>query len=382
MAHFVGPKYPKCHCHAALTYITTKHILNESNHQLTGGVMIADTLDRLHFYLGLNPNLDLVIKALKTLDLDSLPDGRHAISGDNAFLNLMHTSLDAGGTWEAHREYIDLQLVLLHEETIAWAPIEQIKGFGTWDAQKDIMLSTDPYQGSRLNLKTGMFALFFPEDAHQPCIGQKQGRKAVFKIKVKPPASSSQNMMNHKGTLPLSSKRLLLRPYTAGDAQAMFDNWCSDPEVAKTVTWTPHPDVEFTRQLLSDWIKSYQHPFFYHWGIELDGKLIGDISTVSHNEQQMTCEVGYCLSRAYWNRGIMTEALERVLQFLFTEVGYRRIVLRHLASNPASGRVIQKAGLKREGIQRQMIKNKQGVFEDVVCYAALRNEWIAPSALH
>ncbi len=345
--------------------------------------MIADTLDRLHHYLGLNPNLDLVIRALKTLDLDSLPDGRHAISGDEAFLNLIHTSLGTGGAWEAHRKYIDLQLVLLHEETIAWAPLEQLKGFSAYDAQKDIMLSTDPYRGSRLTLKAGMFGLFFPEDAHQPGIGQGQGRKAVFKIKAETAAPASKSLMNHRGTLPLSSRRLLLRTYTADDAQAMFDNWCSDPEVAKTVTWVPHPDVGSTRQLVSAWVKSYQNPSFYHWGIEMGGKLIGDISVVSHNEQQMTCEVGYCLSRAYWNQGIMTEALERVLQFLFADVGYRRIVLRHLASNPASGRVIQKAGLKQEGIMRQAIKNKQSVFEDLVCYAALRDEWLStPLSAH
>lgn len=342
--------------------------------------MIADTLENLPLYRGLHPNLDLVIDALDSLDLNSLPDGRHAIHGDDAFLNLSQTRLSQSGTWEAHRNYIDLQLVLQHEETIAWAPLDSISGFSGYDEKKDLMQSDDPQEGSRLLLRAGMFALFFPEDAHQPGLGEGQGRKAVFKIRATVQAVEIKSPLNHLGTVRLDSRRLLLRPFAEGDAQAMFDNWCSDPQVAERVTWSPHPDPAFTQGLLAGWLKEYSRPSVYHWGIEADGKLVGDIAVVTHNEQQLSCEIGYCLSRSCWNQGLMTEALNSVLRFLFIQVGFRRIMLRHLASNPASGKVMQKAGLRPEGVQRQLMKNKQGDFEDVVVYAALRDEWLAENA--
>lgn len=342
--------------------------------------MIADTIENLKRYYGLHPNLDVLIEGFDSLDLSALEDGRHEIRGKDVYLNLAHPQLAETGFWEAHREYIDVQLILENEETIAWAPIEDIHGFSGYDEEKDIMKSDDSQQGARLLLKRGMFAIFFPEDAHQPGLGQGSVRKAVFKLKARPSEAEpreSSGGLNHLGTRELHTRRLKLRPFTQDDAETMYKNWCSDPEVAQTLEWDAHPDAGFTRLLLGQWVKAYKSPQCYHWGIEQGGELIGDIAVMSQSFAQSSCEIGYCLSRKHWNKGIMTEALIGVLRFLFSEVGFRRVMLRHAAENPASGMVMRKAGLKEEGVSREMLKNKQGTFSDIVQYAALRDEWLS-----
>ena len=85
-------------------------------------------------------------------------------------------------------------------------------------------------------------------------------------------------------------------------------------------------------------------------------------------------EVGYSLSRAYWNRGFMTEALTCVLEFGFTRLNLNRIEAQHECDNPASGHVMRNAGMKHEGTLRQRIYNK-GRFSDVDLYAILKSDF-------
>lgn len=73
--------------------------------------------------------------------------------------------------------------------------------------------------------------------------------------------------MKHLGTKVLHTKRLTLRPFTVDDAQEMYDNWASDPEVTKYLTWTPHASVEDTRSLLKIWAEESKKPESYNWAI-------------------------------------------------------------------------------------------------------------------
>lgn len=340
--------------------------------------MITDTLANLPRYRGLHPYLDLVMDELERMDLHSLPDGRHQIMEDIAHVNLSTHALGQGGMWEAHQEYIDLQLVLEGEETLRYIPLDALADCSGYDCDQDIILSRDPQPGSQLTLTAGMFALLYPGEAHQAGIGQGRLRKAVFKIKATAVHPKQQSPLNHQGTQVLRSERLTLRPYVAEDAQAVYDNWCSDPRVAEKLTWNVHPDVGFTKVLLNLWIADYTRPNFYHWGIEMDSQLIGDIAVVSHDEMRvLSCAIGYCLAVDFWGQGIMTEALKTVMRYLFEVVGFNRIVLNHIPDNPASGRVMQKAGLRYEGVLRQAMMHKNGKLMDYVYYAALRDEWLA-----
>ena len=182
--------------------------------------------------------------------------------------------------------------------------------------------------------------------------------------------------LQHCGTQPIETEHLILRPYTAADAQAMYQNWASSEEVTRYLTWPPHSSAEASRMLLKAWEESYQNPAVYHWGITLKGSdtVIGDISVVHMNEKTAAAELGWCLGQSFWGKGIMPEAALAVLNYLFDRVGFHRVEARHDKNNPKSGRVMQKIGLQYEGTMRAADVNNQGIC-DMVQYAILREEW-------
>ena len=186
-------------------------------------------------------------------------------------------------------------------------------------------------------------------------------------------------MLIHKGTQPIETARLLLRPFTMNDAQAMFDNWASDADVTKFMTWPAHSSVEVSRMVLADWVKSYESENYYQWAIEWKelGQPIGSISVVHQHAGIRSAEIGYCIGKNWWHQGITSEALKAVIGFLFREVGFNRIMARHDANNPHSGGVMKKCGMKYEGTIRQGDRNNQGIC-DVVQYAILRCDWEKP----
>ncbi len=112
---------------------------------------------------------------------------------------------------------------------------------------------------------------------------------------------------------------------------------------------------------------------YYSWAIVYEGHAIGSIAVVNHDDKVEKAEIGYCLGRNWWRMGIMTEALNGVMGFLFDEVGYNRIECRHDPRNPASGAVMRKCGMKFEGTLRQSDRNNQGIC-DASWYALLNSE--------
>ena len=107
--------------------------------------------------------------------------------------------------------------------------------------------------------------------------------------------------MKKLGTKRIETDRLILRRFEIEDAEEMFANWASDPEVTKFLTWPPHADVDVTRELLRDWISHYEDGGYFNWVIELKetGRAIGNISVVHMKEEIKAAEIGYCMSRAY-----------------------------------------------------------------------------------
>ena len=83
--------------------------------------------------------------------------------------------------------------------------------------------------------------------------------------------------------------------------------------------------------------------------------------------------IGYCLGRSFWHKGIMSEALQTVIDFMFTVVEANRIESRHDPRNPNSGGVMKKCGMKYEGTMRSADWNNQGIC-DACYYSILRNE--------
>lgn len=153
--------------------------------------------------------------------------------------------------------------------------------------------------------------------------------------------------MQAKGTITIETPRLILRRITLDDADQMFANWASDPEVTKYLTWPTHTDVRVTKNVIKGWVSQYDSDLYFQWVIEHkeSKEVIGTISILNIDESLRKGEVGYCLSRRFWNQGIMTEALQYVLNYLITDTDFETIVAKHDINNTASGRVMIKNGL-------------------------------------
>lgn len=182
-------------------------------------------------------------------------------------------------------------------------------------------------------------------------------------------------VLRHSGTRTIETRRLILRRFKVEDAQSMYDNWASDPEVTKYLTWQPHVSAEATAELLEDWEGSYEQGSYYNWAIVLKelGEPIGSISVVEQKDDLKKAHIGYCIGKKWWRQGIMTEALGAVIRYLFSE-GYQRIDSRHDPRNPHSGDVMKKCGMQYEGTLRNYDWNNQG-YCDACFYSILAGEY-------
>jgi YhcH/YjgK/YiaL family protein len=146
--------------------------------------MIVDTLDHSEQYISLHPRFQAAFAFLKNTDLHALPEGRLEIDGTNLFALTQNyqTKPVADGKLEAHRKYIDIQVVVSGEEYIGYAPLTGQAPVDPFNPEKDMGL----YHGDAnlIKISSGMFAIFYPHDAHLPC-RQVQGPCAVKKIVVK-----------------------------------------------------------------------------------------------------------------------------------------------------------------------------------------------------
>jgi ribosomal-protein-alanine N-acetyltransferase len=124
------------------------------------------------------------------------------------------------------------------------------------------------------------------------------------------------------------------------------------------------------KQTITNWV----------WNLRENKEVIGSICAINNNEEVKSCGLGYQISKRYRNKGYTTEALIRVLKFLIEEIGYNRIQGGHFSDNPASGRVMEKAGMKYEGTLRQNCRNKDGVPVDSKIYGLIKDDITGKSA--
>ena len=166
--------------------------------------------------------------------------------------------------------------------------------------------------------------------------------------------------MRHAGTQTIETPRLMLRRLLPEDAEQMYRNWASDPEVTRLLRWEPHKSPAETRELLAAWATLYPNPDYYQWALveKTSGQVFGSISLYNSllgEPQQKTqwpgldltqgiWEPGYCIGRPWWNKGFTTEALRAVVEYWFENTDSNFLTCCHAADNPASGKVMEKAG--------------------------------------
>ena len=173
----------------------------------------------------------------------------------------------------------------------------------------------------------------------------------------------------------IETERLLLRRLRADDAEDMFE-YASDPEVTHYLTWFPHPDSRYTRDYLEYLGTRYRVGDFFDWAITLkeSGKMIGTCGFTSFDYTNDSAEMGYVLNPKYRGQGIVPEALRAVLDFGFDNLALHRAEAKFIEGNEASRRVMEKVGMKFEGIKRGGMLIK-GEYRDIGICAVLRDEF-------
>lgn len=155
-----------------------------------------------------------------------------------------------------------------------------------------------------------------------------------------------------KGTIKLETERLVLRKFKISDYQAMFDNWASDENVASNAGWPKHEDPNDTKGLVEFWVNEYKEENVFNWIIELKGNPIGSITVVKKDLNNRSCELGYNIGSKYWNKGYATEAIHKVVEYLFNTKLFDIITAECFEFNVASVRVLEKNGFVKEGVLR------------------------------
>lgn len=185
--------------------------------------------------------------------------------------------------------------------------------------------------------------------------------------------------MEHIGTQTIETHRLLLRKYVLADADDMFRNWVTDPEVSRFWRWKPHESIDETKTWLQQWISNYTRTDYYHWVIILkeSSEAAGYIYLDEINEEERSASVHYLVSRKLWNQGIMTEACKAVLRFSFSKIGFVKIYGYHHADNPASGKVLKKSGMRYIETKYREIPDCERICGDYHFYEATWDDWIS-----
>jgi len=174
----------------------------------------------------------------------------------------------------------------------------------------------------------------------------------------------------------IETERLRLRKLTMRDAQDIY-TYSQDPLVAKHVLWDAMVSLAEAKNYIRYMLRKYRLGEPASWCIEwkATGQVIGTIGFMWIQKDNASAEAGYSLNRHFWNKGIMTEALGALIDYGFRSMNLNRIEAQHETENPASGAVMRKCGMLKEGTLRQRMMNK-GKFVDVDLYAILRRDYI------
>lgn len=174
----------------------------------------------------------------------------------------------------------------------------------------------------------------------------------------------------------LETPRLILRPFIPADAPKVQE-LAGRPEIAATTAAIPHPYPDGAAEA---WIATHEGIFEKKQGIHFaivlksTNELIGCIDFFSWSQFHSKAEIGYWVGVRHWGQGYCTEALQALVKYGFDILKLHKIIARHMSHNPASGKVMLKAGFKHEGsLREEIIKNGERVGLEV--YGILNSEY-------
>src|ERR1035437_1450564 len=161
-----------------------------------------------------------------------------------------------------------------------------------------------------------------------------------------------------------------------GQPNTYVERLAGDCRVAEPTLAIPHP---YPKGAAAAWIATHHRTFAQGRGVvyaitdSVTRELLGAISLLDMSAQHARCEMGYWVAHQHWSTGVCTEAARAIIEYAHRELGITRVVARCLARNVGSARVMEKAGLVREGLLAKHV-NHRGVFEDVLLYGIVLPE--------
>lgn len=175
-------------------------------------------------------------------------------------------------------------------------------------------------------------------------------------------------------TVTLKTERLILRPWRQVDLEDFYE-YARVDGVGQMAGWLPHENKETTQLILDNFI-THKKTF----ALELDGKVIGSLGIETYNPEKYPelaalqgRSIGYVLSKDYWGRGFMPEAVKAVQKYLFEDVGLDFLLISHFVWNGQSRRVIQKCGFGY--LQQSIHETRYGTQENTLEYILRKEEW-------
>ena len=176
----------------------------------------------------------------------------------------------------------------------------------------------------------------------------------------------------------METERLILREFKEDDWPQVHE-YGSDAEVVMYLPFGPNTKLdtkEFINKVMARQKEQPRISYSFALVHQLDNKLIGSCRIQITNVEYKEGEIGYVLNRNYWNKGYMTEAAKKVVEFGFEDLGLHRVYATCDPANSGSYRVMEKIGMQREGYLREY-KRFKGVWRDFLLYSILEREWFA-----
>jgi [ribosomal protein S5]-alanine N-acetyltransferase len=171
----------------------------------------------------------------------------------------------------------------------------------------------------------------------------------------------------------LETARLLLRRPVPADAEPIFRKYAQDPEVTRYLTWRPHENIQVTQTFIWRCMQCWQDGSAFPWVVlrKQDAEVIGMLELRITGYQ---ADLGYGMAREYWGNGYATEMTRAVVAWTLAQESIYRVWATCDIENLASARVLEKAGMQREGLLRRYIlhPNISDQPRDSYCYAAVK----------
>lgn len=171
---------------------------------------------------------------------------------------------------------------------------------------------------------------------------------------------------------PIKNINIILREFELNDAQDFYNNWGKDPDVAKYMLWKTHTNIDDAVKSIEKFIECYKNDDpFKQYAIVYDKQVVGSISILI-SKKHCTGEIAYCLGKKYWHKGIMSDAINLLINYYFKSYNLVRISAEVITKNITSKKLLEKCGFELEGILRKKYFCKTNEHENVYSYSIIK----------